>query len=276
MESPVTFTNSGQKLFGILHQPDGGAPKRGAILLHGWSSCRMGPHRILVETARRLAGEGVAALRFDHRGRGDSEGEDADADLDGMISDAVAAADFLRERAGVGELAMIGICSGGNVAIGAATLRDDVSRIVAWSTLPFQPHRSRAMDVKKTSHFALEYMKKVFRAETWRKLIAGGVNYRMVGKALFGHYVRTDPEGRNPKDSARDIMEAFSKYRGRVRFIYGGADPEASAAKEHYDVFCRDHALPADYVFVAGANHNYYSLDWKRQVVEKTVEWVVP
>ena len=275
MESPVTFTNDGLKLFGILHQPEGAAPKRGAVLLHGWSSCRMGPHRILVETARRLAAQGVAALRFDHRGRGDSEGDDEAADLDGMISDAVAAADLLRERTGVKELAFIGICSGGNVAIGAATLREDVSRIVAWSTLPFQPHRSRGMDVKRTSHFAAEYVKKIFRAETWRKIVSGAVNYRMIRKVLFGHYVRTDPEGRNPKDSARDIMEAFAQYRGRVRFIYGGADPEAAAARAHYDAFCREHGVAADYVSIEGANHNYYSLEWKRQVIEKTAEWVV-
>ena len=275
MESPVTFTNEGSKLFGLLHQPDGAAPKMGAVLLHGWSSCRMGPHRILVETARHLAGLGVAALRFDHRGRGDSEGDDAAADLDGMISDALAAADFLRERAGVRDLAMIGICSGGNVAIGAAALRDDVSRIVAWSTLPFQPHRSRALDVKKTSHFAAESVKKIFRPETWRKLATGAVNFRMIGRALFGHYVRTDPEGRNPKDSARDIMADFAKFRGRVRFIYGGADPEAAAARAHYEAFCREHGLAADYLFIEGANHNYYSLDWKRQVIEKTAEGVL-
>jgi pimeloyl-ACP methyl ester carboxylesterase len=275
MELPVTFTNEGMKLFGILHQPEGAAPKTGAVLLHGWSSCRMGPHRILVETARRLAAQGVAALRFDHRSRGDSEGEDDDADLDGMISDAATATDLLRERAGVKDLVMIGICSGGNVAIGAATLRQDVSRIVAWSTLPFQPHRPRMLDVKKTGHFAAEYMQKMFRLETWRKIVTGAVNYRMIRKVLFGHYVRTDPEGRNPKDSARDIMADFAKYRGRVRFIYGGADPEAAGAKAHYEAFCREHGIPADYVFVEGANHNYYSLEWKRQVIEKTVEWVV-
>jgi alpha-beta hydrolase superfamily lysophospholipase len=235
----------------------------------------MGPHRILVETARALEARGVAALRFDHRGRGDSEGEDADADLDGMISDATAAADFLRRRAGVAAVAMVGICSGGNVAIGAATLRKDVSRVVAWSTLPFQTHRSRVLDVQRTGHFAMEYVRKAFRPQTWRKLVKGTVNFRMVRRALFGHYTRTDAEGRNPKDSARDIMADFARYRGRVRFIYGGADPEAPAAKEHYEAFCRANGIPADWVFVEGANHNYYSLEWKRKVIEKTVEWIV-
>jgi hypothetical protein len=115
----------------------------------------------------------------------------------------------------------------------------------------------------------------MFRAETWRKVITGAVNYRMIGRALFGHYVRTDPEGRNPKDSARDIMAAFARYPGRIRFIYGGADPEAPAAKTHYEAFCRIHDIEGDWVFIEGSNHNYYSLDWKRQVIEKTVEWVV-
>lgn len=274
METPVSFTNEGETIFGVLHQPDNGR-RIGAVLLHGWSSCRMGPHRILVETARALAGHGVPALRFDHRGRGDSEGDDNAAHLDGMISDAMAAADVLRARSGVTEIAMIGICSGGNVAIGAATLRSDVTRIVAWSTLPFQPHRSRALDVKRTRHFALVYLKKMFRGETWRKIFTGAVNYRGVRQTLFGHYVRTDAEGRNPKDSARDIMADFARYRGRIRFIYGGADPEATAAKEHYDAFCRRHGIAADFVFIPGANHNFYSLGWKRQVIEQTLDCVL-
>jgi hypothetical protein len=32
--------------------------------------------------------------------------------------------------------------------------------------------------------------------------------------------------------------------------------------------------MPAEFHEIAGANHNFYSLEWKREVPEKTVAWL--
>ena len=139
---PVTFDSDGCRLFGVLGAPEGEANGQGVVLVHGWSGYRIGPHRILVRTARRLNAAGYATLHFDLRGRGDSEGDYDDVDLDMMIADARHAVAFLREQGDCESVSLLGICSGANVALGAATLDTTIRHVIAWSALPFQKQAS--------------------------------------------------------------------------------------------------------------------------------------
>ena len=118
MEKPVTF-ESDVLLRGVLNVPDGAAAA--VVFAHGWSGYRCGPHRMFVNAARRFAEEGIASLRFDFRGRGDSDGDAAATDLDAMIADLLAAAQFVRAEAGIERVFPLGLCSGGNVVLGAAS-----------------------------------------------------------------------------------------------------------------------------------------------------------
>jgi acetyl esterase/lipase len=245
------------------------------VLVHGWSGCRTGPHRILVDAARRLGALGVATLRFDLGGRGESDGHWRECGLDEMIEDASAAADYLRERHPSAPLALWGMCSGANVAIGAATVRRDVDAVVAWSTLPFQTHRGAAADVRRTGGVLRRYAGKLLEAESWRKLIHGRLQWRLILRGLFGHFRRREgPGGRNLKDSRRDIMAEFAGWTGTILFLSGGGDPEAKAARAHYEAFCAEQGIRADFGEVAGANHNFSSLAWKAEALERTIGWL--
>ena len=64
MERPVVFWSQ-ERLVGVLHEPEGAARGAGVVFLHGWAGYRGGPHRMFLETARRLAEAGYHALRFD-------------------------------------------------------------------------------------------------------------------------------------------------------------------------------------------------------------------
>lgn len=276
MEEPIAFENQGKRIYGVLHMPEGGGIRCGVVLIHGWTSCRIGPNRILVNTARRLAQAGMAALRFDLRGRGDSEGDFNDNDLDGMISDACAATDFLKARLSTPRLAILGLCSGGNVAIGAATLRSDVDLLLLWSTLPFQPEQQKmiAIKLKRTGSFAGEYFRKLFRLETWKKLVRGAINFGMIRRVLFGHIAAPDVGGRNLKDSARDIMADLVRYKGKALFLYGGADPEAGEARKLFEQFGVEKGLPFEFHVVEGANHNYSSVEWEKEAVDRSMAFL--
>lgn len=97
-----------------LWLPSKAPPRGGVVILHGAGSCKENHH----DFARALLGAGFAALAFDQRGHGGSQGR-----LDQRAAEDVAAmAGLLRDRASDGELpiALRGSSMGGYLAIVAA------------------------------------------------------------------------------------------------------------------------------------------------------------
>jgi pimeloyl-ACP methyl ester carboxylesterase len=268
-EVPVHFENEGRVLYGVLHEAE--APPSGwwVVFLPGWAGYRIGPHRMFVSAARRLAAAGHVCLRFDFRGRGDSEGEGREAGIDTMVSDAVAATAFAVAR-GPARVALLGICSGTKVAMGTAARCPAVGALALWSAdLPAQSVGAR--DEARKSAFALrEYARKLSRPSTWRKLLSGRLHAGLIASAVMG-----GPRTRkNDVDRDREMIRGFRGFRGRALFVYGGNDPQAAAGIETYGTICREAGIPAAFETVAGANHNFYSLEWEADVIRRTAEWL--
>lgn len=256
-------------LIGTLVRPESTIPvSRGVVTVHGWGGTRTGPHRMMVRITRALAAKGVPALRFDLAGRGESDGVAAESNLDGMIADTVAAIRFLQKTTGCQDVALTGICSGGNVAIGTATLIS-CSRLALISTLPFNPASSHAA-ARKTASRLSEFARKAMSVETWARALRGEINWGGVGKTLSSS-MHEDQEERKLKDSSRDIMAAFASLHTPSLFVYGGNDPEARSAREHYARFCEEHTIPATFRTIAGANHNFYSVTWSTEVKDAVI-----
>jgi len=72
-ERPIIFLNQNkEKLFGIFSLPKNREKSPAVILVHGFAKTKS--ERKFVELARKLAENGIASLRFDFSGCGDSEG----------------------------------------------------------------------------------------------------------------------------------------------------------------------------------------------------------
>lgn len=71
LEKPVEFFSDGYKLKGTLELPGSGDRVPGIVLCAGYGGIK---ERILPDISARLAQAGYAALRFDYRGFGESEG----------------------------------------------------------------------------------------------------------------------------------------------------------------------------------------------------------
>jgi len=75
MERAVGYYSEGARIRATLYAPDGAGPdnaRPGIVLCHGFTGIK---ELILPDYARRFAGAGYAALAFDYRGFGESEGE---------------------------------------------------------------------------------------------------------------------------------------------------------------------------------------------------------
>ena len=90
---------------------------------------------MFVKAARDFARNGLAALRFDFRGIGDSEGHFVDMTTAGEISDAIAALDFLSVQSEMSEerMGLLGLSYGAIVAACTVDLDARVKALVLWS-----------------------------------------------------------------------------------------------------------------------------------------------
>lgn len=118
-EHAIQFEVQGQRIWGMLHLPlEVSEPVPAVLILHGFTGQRMEPHRLFVLFSRLLAQHGIASMRFDFRGSGESEGTFDEMTPTREIEDVVAAYDFLRSRPEIdaSSLGLLGLSMGGMVA----------------------------------------------------------------------------------------------------------------------------------------------------------------
>jgi uncharacterized OsmC-like protein/pimeloyl-ACP methyl ester carboxylesterase len=126
-QEAVTFRNdTGELLHGNLHWPL--MEPRAFVLFAHCFTCTS-DLRAAVIIARALNQEGLAVLRFDFTGLGQSEGEFADTNFTTNISDLVAASRFLSEHFQAPEI-LVGHSLGGTAVL-AAVARIPSSKAVA-------------------------------------------------------------------------------------------------------------------------------------------------
>ncbi len=115
---------TGDRLVGVLNRPgdnDVVYRRPAALLFNAGIVHRIGPHRLNVKLARALAAKGVASLRFDISGLGDSAPAPAGAHYETQaLEDIVAAADVLEADGARAGFIAIGMCSGADNAYRAA------------------------------------------------------------------------------------------------------------------------------------------------------------
>jgi pimeloyl-ACP methyl ester carboxylesterase len=110
-ERVVTF-GPGGILVGVITEPDEIAGEAVVVMSNVGLNHRVGPYRIWVELARRLAARGIPSLRFDVSGLGDSEPRAALlSDIDRSVLDLTDALDFLSQT-NVPRFILVGLCSG--------------------------------------------------------------------------------------------------------------------------------------------------------------------
>jgi alpha/beta superfamily hydrolase len=125
-ETPVYFRAGGHDLFGIVTEPAGTPRGVGAVILSGGGRQgaagipNPGRNDVSVHLARRLAAEGLHALRMDYRGVGESGGETERFLLADPFPEDVKGAVACLGAFGVEQVVLLGACFGGRAALAAA------------------------------------------------------------------------------------------------------------------------------------------------------------
>jgi uncharacterized protein len=133
----VVLENEGQKIFGIFHRPYAKGPYPTVLMCHGLAGHKTGKFRLYVHLSEKLSRLGIASLRIDFRGSGDSEGHFSDATIGTEVSDAIVALRYLRDRPDVdpARLGIFGRSVGGTVALITAQKGGPIKSLAIWAPL---------------------------------------------------------------------------------------------------------------------------------------------
>jgi alpha-beta hydrolase superfamily lysophospholipase len=102
-----------RQLVGVVSEPATCERRIGFVLVNAGVVPKVGPFRLYVQLARRLAGAGIVTLRFDLGGIGDSQQGYSNQPLKARTTLEIrAAVDHLTERYSLDGIVIGGLCSG--------------------------------------------------------------------------------------------------------------------------------------------------------------------
>jgi len=202
---------------------------------------------MFVKCSRALAQAGVASLRFDFYGSGESDGEFRQMTLRGEIADGRAAVAFLRKQKGIDpkRLGLLGLSLGGAVA---ATLAPSVhaKALVLWSAVA---HTARLGDIVK---------------KTARKIPGkpGAFEYdaRELHPRLMEDVLKVEP------------IRHIARYKGATLIIHPEMD-ETVPISHARDFFHAAGSATKEVAIIAGADHVFTAVPWEQGVIARTVQW---
>ncbi|NLY89972.1 MAG: alpha/beta hydrolase [Firmicutes bacterium] len=250
MQQAVEFVINGKTLRGMYHRPAGEGTYPTVLLFHGFGGNKLEPHRIFLKLSRRLADAGIAALRFDFSGSGESDGNFEEMTFSSEVREAEAILDYAlslpatdRKRVGA-----IGLSLGGGVTAALAGRRpEELRSLVLWA--------------------AAETGVVV---QTFRQRMEEGGYYQDERGCydMGGLWVN----GSLLEDMKKwDLLALAGKFPGSVLIIHGSGDgtvPVETAYKYH-------RAFPGkpELVIIEDADHTFNRHDWEAQVLRETVDF---
>ena len=283
-EQALSFSCAGDGLFGILSVP--AQPRaRGVLVLVGGPQYRVGSHRQFTELARVLAADGTAAMRFDYRGMGDSEGEARN--FEAVHDDLRAAIDaFCKSVPELREVVIWGLCDGASAAMFYAAQDARVTGLVLLNPWARTPDGLAKATLK---HY---YRARLLDPALWKKIAGGKFNFRAAFASL-GRIVRSArgagaAQAANQQPTAgtaaalplpERMYAGLSAFKGKVLMIFSEPDLTAQEFLGLAQGTPRWRKLvgaaTVQQLRLADADHTFSRRSWKDQVGRWTAEWVV-
>lgn len=137
MQQYVEVVSNGYTLRGFLHKPDiveGKIPM--VLFFHGFSNNKTEHSFSFVEASRELDKHGIASMRLDFMGSGDSDGRYEDMSVETEIGDGMTILDYAKSLGYVDpqRIALVGMSYGGLVAsILAGRRARDIRALCLWA-----------------------------------------------------------------------------------------------------------------------------------------------
>ncbi|MCT8978713.1 alpha/beta hydrolase [Clostridium sp. CX1] len=248
MQKAIEIQNNGLTLRGMLHIPEIIKEKIPIVcIFHGFTDNKVGPHFIFVKLSRMLEAKGIASIRFDFSGSGESDGEFVNMTISKELDDAKAILNYAKslDFVDTNNIGLLGFSMGGAVAsMLAGQHKKDIQSLCLWGA---------AGNIKELIALGTkeEELEEARKAGFWD---AGGL---LVGEDFL-------------KDALNlDVFSQASQYDRNVMLLHGSKDQTVppSTADKYLDIYETKAVLH----IIDDANHSFSNKSWEDEVLDYSI-----
>lgn len=249
MQKPVKYYNKKLAVMGTLHLPEGKENFPGVVLFHGFTSNKAGTNRLFWKISKKLEESGVASIRFDFRGNGESEGDSSSFTIKDYVSDAKKVIKKLMKVKGIdpNNIGLIGMSMGSIVASYVATEFPSVKKVALLGAIARPDEVFFTKPKKENPEFLPQYKN-------------GSVDMKgnMYSKKFFDIAKRMKP------------LDKIKDFSGQVLLVH--ADGDHTVPLEHMKVYAST-VKNSKQVVINNSDHAFENADKANQVVNSVVSF---
>lgn len=247
MQKAVEIQSRGLTLRGMMHIPEGITGKVPIVcIFHGFTGNKMESHFIFVKLSRMLKDKGIASVRFDFGGSGESDGEFIDMTMSNELEDAKAILHYARslDFVDADKIGVVGLSMGGAVA---SMLAGDCKEYIRSLCLWAPAGNMGELIMHDRSKEDLEQIRKT--------------GYWDLGGLLLGAGFIDDV-------LSLDIFGKAAGYDKNVLLLHGNKDDTVpiSTSEKYLKIYGTKAALHV----IEGADHTFNKKDWEGEVLSYT------
>ena len=267
-EEPVLLGKD-QRLFGVLTRSDETPAEIGVIILNAGLLHNVGPFRLHVDLARALAQEGIASIRLDQSGKGESPARQGMTRPESMLADYD---DSMAKLAtiGVKKAILCGLCSGADDSTVIAEQRDSVTGLVLLDGYARRNWRFRLVRLKR-------HLSKAGNLGKLRRAISRRI-------AARNHESRSDSAVDKPSidirdwprhESMKNRIAELLRRQGKILAVFTSGQDYYN----HVGQFAATCGLPErrdqiTELYFADSDHTYSDPQQRRGLIEAIVDWM--
>jgi len=248
VQKSIEIKNEDLTLRGMLHKPENFNGKLPIVcMFHGFTGDKLGSHFMFVRLSRILADKGIASIRFDFIGSGESDGDFVNMTLSKELEDSRLILQYAKSLDFVDEdkIGILGFSMGGAVAsMLASEYKETVKTLCLWAPAgnmaEIAVHGKSEKDIEKV-----------------RKIGCYDLDGYLIGIDFIDDLLNTD------------IFKKSSSYDKNVLLIHGTNDTSVpiSTSEKYLELYGTKGVLHS----IPGSNHTFTSKAFENEVLDYTV-----
>jgi hypothetical protein len=239
---------------------------------------RVGPHRLHVNLARRLAERGITSLRLDLSGIGDSRSVPGSLSFrQSSVADTRVAMDFLEAELGATRFVIFGLCSGADNALATADVDARVTGLVLLDAPAYVTRQAQArLLAARVGAFDGAPDALAWGAGVVGRRVRAGLE-RLLGNAAASEADSDEYTGGRklpPAEVFRAQLAALVDRKVAVFTVYSGALGVRYNHEDQVFELFPELRGKIDRAFFPGANHMFTELVEQRALMQAVLDWL--